>query len=139
MAMLGVHGEPMSHAILGRYLDDLARGYMILFRAEYVDVYDTPRRRIESGLRQVMHYWQYVLRSYREILSVLMRIEALCQARMAPRFWSKFECCKKYLQLQTAPRTPSPNRERRGSHTPQPERTPRTQMHSLLQQLLVSA
>ena len=134
MTMLGVDGEEMSDAILGTYLHELSQDdRRNLFKAEYIDCYDTTNRRMTTGLLQTLHYCMYGYRPYPEILSALLRVEATCQARLSPAFWAKFQCCKRYLLLQTVTRTPSPHRERRGRDTPEPDKRPTT---CLLQRLL---
>ena len=134
----GVNGGAMSDAILGKYLDDLGHRHRItLFRSDYVEVYDKTGTRIMNGLTEGHNYWnKHGRTSYRDILRVLLGVEAVCQARLAPDCWAKFERCKRYLQEHTIQRTPSPHRERRGHDTPEPERRP---LGCLLQRLLTLA
>ena len=140
--MLAVDGTPMSHDILCRYLRELqAASPEVLFQEQYIHAYDTQRTRLSITLTTAVKYCA-MRRLERDVLyqrlrSTLLQVdEATCRDRLTPACWAKFQCCKQYLQYQTAPRTPSPHRERRGKGTPEPDKRP---MRCLLRRLLASA
>ena len=139
--MLAVDGTPMSHEILCRYLRELqAASSEILYQDQYIHVYDNARTRLTGTLRLAVEYCamrEERVALYRRLRSIFLQVdEATCRDRLTPACWAKFQCCKQYLQYQTAPRTPSPHRERRGKGTPEPDKRP---MRCLLRRLLASA
>ena len=137
--MLSVDGQPMSHEKLCRYLRELqAASPEILFQDQYIHVYDNARTRLTGTLRLAVQNCAIRDRDllYQRIWSILPQVEATCRDRLTPACWAKFQSCKQYLQYQTAPRTPSPHRERRGKGTPEPDKRP---MRCLLRRLLASA